>query len=90
MIQLAPVVIQASQVMGLEKKTISKLKAQSISAVILVMFSTAQKKGHVWQTVAGQEDNLSAKVNHRKPTPFLNCLVKNDHQKSNFALPVLD
>ncbi|XP_009949842.1 PREDICTED: CUB and sushi domain-containing protein 3-like, partial [Leptosomus discolor] len=60
-IQLVLVVIQVSQVMGLEKKTILKLKARYISAVILDISSMAQKKGHVWQMEVGQEDNLSAK-----------------------------
>lgn len=49
----------------------------------------AQKKEHVWQMEVGQEDNLSAKVNHRRSTLFLNCLVKSANQKTNFILPVL-
>lgn len=75
--------------MGLEKKTILKLKAPYISVVMLDISSMAQKKGHVWQMEVGQEDNLSARVNHRRSTLFLNCLVKNANQKNNFTLPVL-
>lgn len=68
------VVIQVSRVMGLEKKITLKLKAQYISAVILDISSMAQKKEHVWQMEVGQEDNLSAKVNHRRSTLFkLSC-----------------
>lgn len=74
--------------MGLEKKTILKLKARYISAVILDISSMAQKKEHVWQMEAGQEDNLSAKVNQRS-TQFLNCVFNTVDQKTNFALPAL-
>lgn len=41
----------------------------------------AQKKEHVWQMEAGQEDSLSAKVNQRS-NQFLNCVFN-----ANFALP---
>lgn len=74
MIQLVLVVIQVSQATGLEKKTILKLRARYISAVILDISSMAQKKEHVWQMEAGQEDNPSAKVN-QKPTQFLNVFL---------------
>lgn len=74
--------------MGLEKKTILKLKARYISAVILDISSMAQKKEHVWQMEAGQEDNPSAKVNQRS-TQFLNCVFNTVDQKTNFALPAL-
>lgn len=73
--------------MGLGKKTILKLKARYISAVILAISCMAQRKEHVWQMEAGQEDNLSAKVSQRY-TQVLNCVINTVDQKTNFALPV--
>jgi len=88
-IQLVLVVIQVFQVMVLEKKTVLKLKARYISAVILDISSMAQKKELVCQMEVGQEDNLSAKVNHRRSILFSNSIIKNAKQKINCSLPVL-
>lgn len=75
--------------MGLGKKTILKLKAQYISAVILDTFSMAQKKEHVWQMEVGLGDNLNVKVGQQRYAHFTNYLVRQASQKTKFTLPVL-
>lgn len=74
--------------MGPGKRTILKLKARYISAVILDISSMAQRKEHVCQMEAGQENNLSAKVNQGS-TQYLNCIFNTVDRKTNFALPAL-